>query len=106
MGDSGHDVFLLFERGGGEDPFRQAVDALKLCVKFLEKGTHPDNLPPEFFGVRMTAGDYHRQEAIMRDHRFEPLKDLLETPEEEWGLLSSSATKKGKTKEFKKEEMR
>jgi sugar phosphate isomerase/epimerase len=101
-----HDVYIIFERGGGDDPFRQAVDALKLCVKFLDKDTHPDNLPPEFFGVRMTAGDYYRQEAIMRDHRFEPLKDLLETPEEEWGLLSSSATRKGKTKEFKKEEMR
>lgn len=106
MGKSGHDVFIIFERGGGDDPFRQAVDALKLCVKFLEKDTHPDNLPPEFFGLYMTAGDFCRQEAIMRDHRFEPLKDLLETPEEEWGLLSSSATKKGKTKEFKKEEMR
>jgi sugar phosphate isomerase/epimerase len=106
MGSKDHDVYIIFERGGGDDPFRQAVDALKLCVKFLDKDTHPDNLPPEFFGVKMTAGDYYRQEAIMRDHRFEPLKDLLETPEEEWGLLSSSATRKGKTKEFKKEEMR
>ncbi len=106
MGKQGHDVYLLFERGGGDDPFKQAVDALKLQAKFLEKDTPPDKLPPEFFGVRMTAGDYWRQEQIMRDHRFEPLKDLLETPEEEWGLLSSVATKKGKTKEFKKEEMK
>jgi len=106
MGKQDRDVYLLFERGGGDDPFRQAVDALKLQAKFLEIDTHPDKLPPEFFGVRMTAGDYYRQEAIMKDHRFEPLKDLLETPEEEWGLLSSSATRKGKTKEFKKEELR
>ena len=34
------------------------------------------------------------------------LKDLLEMPEEEWGFLSSAATKKGKTKEWKKEELR
>ena len=100
------DVYLWFERGGGDDPFRQAVDALKLCAKFLEKDVHPDNLPPEYFGIELTGMDKIRQEQIMRDHRFEPLKDLLEIPEEEWGLLSSAATRKGKTKEFKKEEMK
>lgn len=102
----GYDVYLFFERGGGEDPFRQAVDALKLIVKYVEKGVPPDELPEEFFGIKHTGLDFWRQEQIMRDHRFEPLKDLLEIPEEEWGLLSSAATKKGKTKEFKKGEMR
>lgn len=102
----GHDVYLWFERGGGDDPFRQAVDALKLIAKFLEKDVPPDELPEEYFGVKLTGMDFRRQEQIMRDHRFEPLKDLMEIPEEEWGLLSTSATKKGKTKEFKKEEMR
>jgi len=33
------------------------------------------------------AGDIIRQGAIVRDHAWEPLKDLLEMPEEEWGLL-------------------
>lgn len=102
----GYDVYLWFERGGGDDPFRQSVDALKLCAKFLEQNIPPENLPEEYFGLKLTGLDFWRQEAIMRDHRFEPLKDLLEIPEEEWGMLSSVATKKGKTKEFKKEELK
>jgi sugar phosphate isomerase/epimerase len=101
-----HTVYLLFERGGGENPFRQAVDALKLMVKFLEKEVPLDQLPLEFYGLERTAGDERRQLQIMMDHRFEPLKDLLETPEEEWTFLSQAAVKKGKQKEFKKEEVR
>jgi len=103
---AGYDVYLWFERGGGDDPFRQSVDALKLCAKFLERDVPPENLPEEYFGLKLTGLDFWRQEAIMRDHRFEPLKDLLEIPEEEWGLFSSAATRKGKTKEFKKEELK
>ena len=106
FGKEGGHVYLWFERGGGEDPFRQAVDALKLCAKFLEKDVPPNELPEEYFGIKWTGLDFWRQEQIMRDHRFDPLKDLLEIPEEEWGMLSTAATKKGKTKEFKKEEMR
>ncbi|UCC91673.1 MAG: hypothetical protein JSV39_00135 [Candidatus Aenigmatarchaeota archaeon] len=106
FGKHGQDVYLWFERGGGDDPFRQAVDALKLCAKFLEKDVPPEELPDEYFGIKHTGLDFWRQEQIMRDHRFEPLKDLLEIPEEEWGILSTAATKKGKTKEFKKEEMK
>jgi sugar phosphate isomerase/epimerase len=104
----GYDVYLWFERGGGDDPFRQSVDSLKLIAKFLERDIPPDKAEEdeEFFGLKKTGLDFWRQEAIMRDHRFEPLKDLLEIPEEEWGLLSSSATRKGKTKEFKKEELK
>ncbi len=100
------EVYLIFERGGGEDPFKQAVDALKIMAKFLERDTAPDDLPMDFYGLKMTAGDVERQRQIMMDHRFEPLKDLLEVPEEEWGFLSSTATKKGKQKEFRKGEMR
>ena len=102
----GYDVYLWFERGGGDDPFRQSVDALKLCAKFLEQDVPPDKLPEEYYGIKLTGMDFWRQENIMRDHRFEPLKDLLEMPEEEWGMLSSVALKKGKTKEFKKEELK
>ncbi len=101
-----HPVYLIFERGGGEDPFKQAVDALKIMAKLLEKDIKPDDLPMDFYGLKMTAGDVERQRQIMMDHRFEPLKDLLEVPEEEWGFLSSAATKKGKQKEFRKEELR
>lgn len=101
-----HTVYLIFERGGGEEPFRQAVDALKLMAKFLEKDSLPENLPLEFFGLEKTAFDVRRQEEIMRDHRFEPLKDLFEIPEEEWGLISQAATKRGKKEIFKKEELK
>jgi sugar phosphate isomerase/epimerase len=106
FGKQNFDVYLWFERGGGDDPFRQSVEVLKLCAKFLEKDVPPDELPEEYFGIKLTGMDYWRQRAIMLEHRFEPLKDLLEMPEEEWGMLSSVATRKGKTKEFKKEEMR
>lgn len=106
FGTQNHDVWLWFERGGGDDPFRQAVDTLKLMAKFLQKDVPPDKLPEEYFGLKLTGMDFWRQEQVMRDHRFEPLKDLMEVPEEEWGLLSSSATRKGKTKEFKKAELR
>ncbi len=98
--------YLIFERGGGQDPFKQSIDALKLIAEFLEKDVPPDKLPPKFFGLEMTAGDIERQREIMMEKRFEPLKDLIEMPEEEWGLLSSTAAKKGKTKEWKKEELR
>jgi hypothetical protein len=101
-----HIVYMLFERGGGDDPFKQSVYALKLIAKYVEQEIPPGKLPPEFFGIEFTAGDIRRQMQIMMDHRFEPLKDLLETPEEQWGLLSQSAVKKGKTKEWAKEELR
>ncbi len=102
----GHTVYLIFERGGGDDPFRQSVDALKLMAKFLDKDVPPDALPLEFYGLDKTAFDVKRQEQIMMDHRFDVLKDLFEVPEEEWGLLSTASVKKGKKEIFKKEEMR
>lgn len=45
------------------------------------------------------AGDIRRQMQIVRDHAWEPMKDLLEMPEEEWTMLSQSAVKKGKRPE-------
>jgi hypothetical protein len=99
-------MYLIFERGGGDDPYRQSVDALKLMAKFLEKDVHPDNLPIEFYGLEKTAFDEKRQAQIMMDHRFDILKDLFNVPEEDWGLLSTEAVKKGKKEIFKKEELR
>jgi len=98
-------VYLIFERGGGDDPFRQSVDALKLMAKFLENETPPEELPDEFYGLKKTAFNLERQEQIMREHRFDVLKDLFEVPEEEWGLLSTAAVKKGKREIFKKEDL-
>jgi hypothetical protein len=99
-------MYLIFERGGGDDPFRQSVDALKIMAKFLDKDVPPDELPLEFYGLEKTAFDERRQSQIMMDHRFDILKDLFEVPEEEWGLLSTAAVKKGKKEIFKKEELR
>jgi hypothetical protein len=95
--------YVIYERGGGDDPFKQSVETLRHCLTYILKDTNPDDLPPEFFGVKgAVAGSIVRQEQIVRDHAWEPLKDLLEMPEEEWGLLSSSAVKKGKAKEWEK----
>ena len=95
--------YVIYERGGGDDPFKQSVETLRHCLTYIQKGVHPDHLPAEFFGVKgAVAGSVIRQGAIVRDHAWEPLKDLLEMPEEEWGLLSSSAVKKGKAKEWEK----
>jgi hypothetical protein len=92
--------YLIFERGGGDDPFKQSVDTLKLMAKFLLKDVPPAELPPEFFGVEgLTAGMFKRQLQVVRDHFFEPLKDLLEMPEEEWTALSQAAIKKGRKPE-------
>lgn len=99
--------YLIFERGGGKDPFKKSIEALRLAAKSLEKDIEPDNLPPEYFGMKgPVAGDYIRQEQIVKQHAFEPIKDLLEMPEEEWTMLSQTAVKKGKGEQFKKEELR
>jgi hypothetical protein len=101
-----HDVFLIYERGGGQDPFQRSVDALRLIAKYLEKDCEVEDLPLEFFGLQNAAGDVIRQSQIIMDHRFDPLKDLFMIPEEEWGTLSSSAKAKGRAEIFKKEELR
>jgi hypothetical protein len=102
------DTYLIYERGGGDDPFKQSVEVLRLMKEHLEKDIAPKDLPPAFFGVKLgTAGDQRRQEQIVREHAYEPLKDLLEMPEEEWTILSQVALKKGKRPEqWKKEEFR
>jgi DNA-binding transcriptional MerR regulator len=104
----GRDVFVIYERGGGDDPFKRSVETLRLMVEQLVKDTHPDRLPPEFFGYKgAVAGDEARQLQIVRDHTWEPLKDLLEMPEEEFTMLSSTVLKKGKRPEqWKKAEFR
>lgn len=102
--------YMVFERGGGQDPFQHSIETLRLMAQFL--GTNPptpvDKLPLEFFGMKgLTAGDINRQMQIVRDHAFEPMKDLLEIPEEEWTMLSQTAIKKGKRPEvWKKAEFR
>ena len=102
--------YLVFERGGGQDPFVHSIDTLRLMTQFLEtKPPTPVNkLPLEFFGMKgLTGGDVQRQMQIVQDHAWEPMKDLLEIPEEEWTMLSQTAIKKGKKPEiWKKGEAR
>ena len=102
------DVYIIYERGGGDDPFKQSVDVLRLCVKYLEENIPPEELPEEFYGFKKyTAGDIIRQLQIIRDHMFDPIKDLLEMPEEEWTFLSTSVVRKGRRPEqWKKAEFR
>jgi len=101
-------VYVIYERGGGQDPFQHSVDVLRLAVACLEKDIEPDELPDEYFGMKgPVAGDILRQRQIVMDHAWEPLKDLLEMPEEDWTFLSQTAIKKGKRPEqWKKGEFR
>jgi len=101
-------VYLFFERGGGKDPFQRSVEALRLVAKYLEQDIDPKELPMEFYGMKgPVAGDIKRQLQIIREHAWEPLKDLLEIPEEEWTMLSQAAIRKGKKPEvWKKGEFR
>jgi hypothetical protein len=101
-------AYVIYERGGAKDPYQKAVAVLRLAVKSLEQDIKPDELPEEYFGMKgPTAGGYYRQRGIIQDHAWEPLKDLLEIPEEEWTFLSQTAIKKGKKPEvWKKGEFR
>ena len=106
MGKAGL-TYLIFERGGGDDPFVHSVDALKIMARFLEQETPPKELPLEFFGLTKTAGDERRQEQIVKDHAYEPLKDLLQMPDEEFTALSQQVIRGGKRPEqWKKGELR
>jgi len=94
------DVYLFFERGGGEDPFKKSIDALRLIIESLEKNIEPDNLPLSFFGItEKFEGNQLRQSQIVKDHAYDVMKDLLEMPEEDWTMLSQAAIRKGKKPE-------
>jgi len=102
------DRYVIYERGGGDDPFRRSIESLRLTIKFLERDVPPDKLPAEFFGYEgAVAGGEDRQAQIIRDHAWEPLKDLMEMPDEEFTLLGQAAIKKGRRPEqWKKAEFR
>lgn len=101
-----HTTYLLFERGGGEDPFQNSVWALRLMAQELEKDTHPDNLPESFYGIPASSA-VARQKVIVFEHAFDPLKGMLKLPEEEHTLLGTAAIRGGKRpEEWKKEELR
>ena len=75
-------------------------------AELLEKDTDPKKLPLSFYGLENMMGDEQRQWAIIQSHKMEPIKDLLELPEEEWSFLSRAAREKQRPEAFKKGEFR
>jgi hypothetical protein len=100
-------AYLLFERGGGENPFKGSIIALRTIAEELEKDTPPDQLPISFYGISEGTRDYARQIVMIKEHALEPLKGLLKVPEEDYTFLGSAAIKGGKQPDqWKKEELR
>ncbi|MBU3957954.1 MAG: sugar phosphate isomerase/epimerase [Nanoarchaeota archaeon] len=93
--------YLIFERGGGDDPFKRSVIALRLIAEQLEKDTPVDKLPIEFFG--MAKPEEMQQMVAIREHALDPMKGLITVPEEEHGFFGKAAIEKGKGEEWKKE---
>jgi len=108
------DVWVIYERGGGEDPFKRSVETLRLMLQYLDPAVDsanpiaPSMLPAAFYGyMGPVAGDEQRQMQQVREHAYEPLKDLLEMPDEEFGMLSKTVLSRGKKPEtWKKGELR
>lgn len=100
-------VYIIFERGGGGDPIQQSVLALREIKEFLEKDVPFEKLPLEFWGLDTGQwASYDRQLATIKEHAWDPLKGLLQVPEEEHGIFSRSAIEKGKAEEWKREKFR
>lgn len=97
------DGWIIFERGGGEDPVKQTILVMRQIVQFLEREVESKDLPPEFFGVKLGGPELTRQEVVIREHALDPLKGLLSVPEEEHGFLGRTAMEKGKAEEWRKE---
>jgi hypothetical protein len=114
FGKNGNEGIFIFERGGargGQYPAQfigQSAAALRIIIDFLEKEVEPEKLPPEFYGIssrEILSED--RQLAIIKEHFLDPLKGLIQVPEEEYTFLGSKAIEKGKRpEEWKKEELR
>ena len=102
-----NEVFVIFERSGGPDPIQQSVIAMRLIKQFLERDVAPEKLPLEFYGLE--AGQWassERQRAQILEHAYDPLKGMLQVPEEEHGILGKAAIEKGKAEEWRKEKYR
>lgn len=107
--DKSIDYYLVFERGGGQDPVQQSILALRKIVEYLEKDVKPEDLHkhPDFFGLDIgEIGSWERQWQAVHEHGRDPLKGLLIASEEEYGFLGRAATEKGKAEIWKKEELR
>lgn len=103
-----HTTYLIYERGGERDPFKQSVTAIKLMVDQLAQETKPGELvaKPEFFGVKgPSIGSEERQRAIIQEHTRDPIEGLLVVPEEKYTALGKAATEKAGAEKWKKEEL-
>jgi hypothetical protein len=98
--------WIIFERGGGQEPVKESIQSLRLCVKYLEMDIPPDKLPDAFYGFEVGGIRWTRQQVAIRDHALEPLKGLLSVPEEEYGFMSTAAAAKGKLEEWKKSQLK
>ncbi|MAH43035.1 hypothetical protein CL614_04925 [archaeon] len=78
--------------------------AFRRINKELMKGTKPEDLPEEFFGIDKSFAA--QQMTAIREHAYEPLKGMLAVPEQEHGYLSSQAVEKGKGMEWRKEKFK
>lgn len=104
-----HTTYLIYERGGEKDPFKQSVIALRLMVDQLLQETKPEELvgKPEFFGMKGPAlNTEERQRTIIAEHAEDPIEGLMVVPEEEYTFLSKAATDKGAGEKWKKRELR
>ncbi|MBI2579848.1 MAG: hypothetical protein HYW27_03025 [Candidatus Aenigmarchaeota archaeon] len=106
---------MIFERGGGRagssrssfEVFEHSVWVLRQIAKYLEQDVEPQELPPEFFGVSEQNKDvYARALVTVREHAYDPLKDLFVIPEEEHTFLSTAAVQKGKAEQWGRRKFR
>ena len=106
--DAKEDRWIIFERGGGQDPIKDSVISLRKIVEYLSLEVPPDpkNLPDNFYGMEGQGPEIARQFVTMREHALDPLKGVLHVPEEEFGFLSTGVSQKGKLEEWKKEKFR
>jgi hypothetical protein len=82
--------------------------ALKKIVEFLRMDVKPSDLTkPEhlhFYGVDDSS--LNLQFAEIREHMMDPIKGLLQIPEEQHGFIGGSAVAKGKAKEWEAGKLR
>ncbi len=96
------DAYWIWEMGsyGVQD----SALAFRRIQTELLKGTEPEDLPEEFFGIDKTFSA--QQMTAIREHAYDPLRGMLSIPEEEHTALSSHAVEKGKGAEWRKERFR
>lgn len=107
--------YMIFERGGGRagssrssfEVFEHSVWVLRQIAKYLEQDVEPAELPPEFFGISEQNKDVYARELVtIREHAYDPLKDLFIIPEEEHTFLSAAAVQKNKAEQWGRRKLR